>query len=220
MDDQQKPSLYEKANSKFKENKTYSFKEAIQEGNFLIQPLTQNKKFIGITNMFREDDVEKTKEGEIFYKSGLKFHISLPEWDSNLYQKGCDIIVDTLMAYGVDSKFIKSGYKMSDDPQQAGKDVTAYARYSPEKSIVEWNEVLNSITQKLVDAKIPPGYRVSGSMGKNEKIIEGSNYITYRYEKKQPKIDPGTEFKVTVGGQPAYREYEQSSTTVNIGMSK
>jgi hypothetical protein len=92
---------------------------------------------------------------------------------------------------------------MSDHPEQRGKQITIYADASPHKSLVEWNDLLQRITQNLTSKGVPPGYRSPGTAAKPEAPIPGSNYITYRYEKgwPPPGADPCQRIRVNVDVQ-------------------
>lgn len=44
------------------------------------------------------------------------------------------------------------------------------------------------MTEKLVAAEIPPGYRPPGTSKKPERMLNGCNYITYRYLDEDGRI--------------------------------
>jgi hypothetical protein len=164
---------------------------------------------------------------QIPLRYGLKFHISLPEWDREHYKSGCDIVADILMENGISFKYIKDRYKMSADGEQAGKDITVAAAYNPEKDVLFWSRLLTQITRKLVNSDINPGYRVLGSADKPERPIRGSNYVTYRYENELlqgldwPPDDPASHIEVNVQKQKEPRVFQESqdhhSSSVGIG---
>jgi hypothetical protein len=156
--------------------------------------LPGNRSFIGFQ---RGDDPEgqPSQEGHIFKEYGLKFHISLPEFNLEMYKKGWNIVRNTLFYHKVQSfKVIMPGKKMSDDLGQEGKDVTVYIDAEPSRTVEEWKIVLEDVTNRLAQEGISPGYRPPGTAAKPEKPIKGTNYVTYRYENKKeeswPEFDP------------------------------
>lgn len=147
-----------------------------------------NKNFIFF--MPREENTKTPcAEGKVFALLGLKFHISLVETDKDLFLKGWDITRKILLNEKLTFKVVRDGIKMSATKGQEGKDITIYADYNPEKNTNDWHRILLQITEQLVAANVPPGYRPSGSKEKPEGVISGSNYLTYRYfdESQQQK---------------------------------
>jgi hypothetical protein len=182
---------YAYMNDFFEANTDYNAK--IKHGAYEAQVIATNKYFIGL---YQAESVgTPTTEGKLLKAFGLKFHVSLPENNKEKFSAGWDIVKNILIANNVRSfKIIRSNFKMSDDPDQAGKDVTIYSNMNPEKDASQWASILQEITAKLTAANIPPGYKSQGSQKHLEKAIEGSNYITYRYHDelgiltKQPKL--------------------------------
>ncbi len=157
--------------------------------------LPGNRSFIGFARG-EDSSGEPSKEGNIFKEYGLKFHISLPEFNLPMYKRGWDIVRNTLFYHKVQSfKVIMPGKKMSDEVGQEGKDVTVYIDAEPNRTTAEWKIVLEDITNRLAQDGISPGYRPLGTSDKPEKPIRGTNYVTYRYENDKkggswPKHDP------------------------------
>lgn len=150
---------------------------------------------------------EKTQQGEIFEKYGLKFHISLPENDRKKYAEGWNRIKDILI--DEDVKFFKvadENTRMSSRTGQQGKDITIYTNRNPEKTANDWLNILIQITQSLVENEIPPGYQTchkeEGERPDTE--IKGSKYISYRYEyEDESLVDHCRNFNIDV-----YQPYE------------
>lgn len=234
----EKKSIYKEANEYFekKENCNYKY-----QNYMVIHSSALNKGFI-FFNPYDETELEdksldekaKSSEfGETAKSYGLKFHVSIPEWDRNLYKKGFDLLIPILMDAKVDFKFLKSNLSMSTQTGQAGKDITIYANMTPEKSFEDWQELINTMTETLVKNGVPPGYEVKSTKIKPEFKIKGCNYVTYRYEneskpssvcRKRPKPDIVKLMEVTVKNQEkpilytkqdALKQNEQDSGTIN-----
>lgn len=145
----------------------------------------------------------------------LKFHISLPEWDRATFQKGCDIIISTLIGEKIDGfKMVRAHDRLSLQVGQEGKDVTIYAKFNVHMSLEKWTALFKKITDRLVKAHVSPGYKVLGSYirtlsdydsfkdelkGKRippERAI--NSYIYYRYDKQWPQEDRVQGIKVKV----------------------
>lgn len=162
--------------------------------------MKNNTDFVGISLAGRVNEEAETEDGKFFKQYNLKFHISLPEKDKDTeensqYNRGWEIICKTLMTHRiVFFKVIKPGLKMSDVPEQRGKDVTIYVTNNPDKSCKDWQAIFEEITRELVMQGISPGYKqvtlnlkrergskIKGSH-REEKHIKGSHYVSYRYE--------------------------------------
>ncbi len=174
-----------------------------------------DQEFIFVSAMRRTHNPSNV--GKFFSEYGLKFHISLPEDDPTQFSHAWSVVFDVLAKHDIAGfKVIADYKKMSDIEGQEGKDVTIYADHNPEKTLEQWQELLQELTMALTKANIKPGYRPSGTVEKPEKPVSGSNYITYRYENEYyekvaawPKRDPivskteyGKRIKVKVKGQP------------------
>src|SRR5688572_21349085 len=73
----------------------------ILEGNYIATINPKNKDFVMLASLA---DYEPVKgEGEIFKDYGLKFHISLPENNKEMYAKGWQIVRDSLIEAKVNS---------------------------------------------------------------------------------------------------------------------
>jgi hypothetical protein len=159
---------------------------------YCISIVPTNPMFIGFTYV---EDLSNppvpSEQGTIFEKHGLKLHISLPEWDFQLYAQAHNILIPLLLKERVNFKILRrfsvdSHGKdctnfMSQQQGQAGKDITIYVNLNPEKTREEWRDLCIKVTQTLVTNNIPPGYQVK-SLTKPEVQIPGSNYLSYRYE--------------------------------------
>ncbi len=208
---------YEEVSQRFQEDKAYNWRENLTVGNYTIAPPRTNKAFISYCNVSEDTtNLPETEEGKSLVKDGLKIHISLPEWNRAQYCNGCNIVIPMLMASGVDFKVIKSRHRMSEQAGQAGKDITVYAtRKSMDAAM--WQNLIQGITQALVEAGIPPGYRVQGTQKKPEYQINGCNYVTYRYydEYKKRNVTPAhnhlQDIQINVEGQQAAREFGQAN---------
>jgi hypothetical protein len=156
-------------------------------GNYTayVQTDLKTKDFIYFANdKYKPNKISECSDVGILCKIyGLKFHISLPEDDENSRAKGWKIIKDILIDKNINGfKIIKKDKKMSEVEEQRGKDITIYAKLNPELRARDWLAILQKITEHLVQAGVSPGYRCPGSKDEPEKPINGSNYITYRYD--------------------------------------
>lgn len=218
---------YKEISLKFYERQRYDEEKAIQCENYQIFPMAGDAMdFIYFAAQpFYITPVKKErydpKVGKSFREHGLKFHITLPEMDRELFNKECNILIPLLMSHGVDFKILKEHLRMSDDPDQAGKDVTIYASYRPDKSLADWKNIIKEITVTLVENHIPPGYLVESTFKKPEYGIEGCHYVSYRYEinnnPKTPKKDFLKKVYIDVEGQEKARPYVSPSS--KMGMS-
>lgn len=142
-----------------------------------------------------------TTEKRMLAENQLKFHISLPE---DKYAEGWDIVMPILIENGIAQfKIPHEGKYMSSAEGQYGKDITIYADKNPDKGIAEWQEILTAITEALVAANIPPGYKTARTGAESERYdigITGSKYISYRYDIKNPPSvneDPCTQLTIS-----------------------
>ncbi len=95
---------------------------------------------------------------------------------------GWNIVKYILLKHKVEAfKVIRADLKMSDDPEQRGKDITIYAGYDRHLNVEAWQAILAEITTELVAHEIQPGYKQTSSVEKPEKNITGSIYFSYRY---------------------------------------
>jgi hypothetical protein len=192
---------YDALNTHFNTNGTW-----LENNDYMVAIIPSNKQFIAFFK--KEEPKGECPEGIIFKNHGLKFHISLPEYNGEMYRKGWDIVRDTLMSHQVASfKIVRSEFKMSDSPGQEGKDVTVYVDIEPGRTLSSWKNVLQDVTNNLVIAGITPGYRTPGTLEKPEAGVNGSNYITYRYYNEKtrqsvwPNPDPCQNIHVTTQNQ-------------------
>lgn len=141
-------------------------------------PLQKERHFILMTHLKTSKASELKDMNAAHINFRLKFHISLPENEPELFSAGWNIIKTILIQNEVGLfKIVRPGEKMSSTPGQAGKDITIYAYDDKQRSIPQWCEIFESIIEKLVRRGIPPGYRV-----KNDEYIDTTCYISYRYE--------------------------------------
>lgn len=164
-----------------------------------------NGKFIEKGFLFlRKVEISKnvSQEGRIFSDLDLKFHISIPEDNRHQYADAWNIIKDILINYEVGLfKVAHENAKMSSAKGQQGKDITIYTKRNSEKTLQDWQTILQKITERLVAANIPPGYQTSRIGPRADKAIRGSNYISYRYEKGEPEQDFCAQLEIDVPGQ-------------------
>jgi hypothetical protein len=116
-----------------------------------------------------------------FIERGWKFHISISdtnsaETDSNL-SKAWDIIAYHLIENRVYATKVTLPGKRSyiDNPLERGNEITIYA-YRDLKTPAQWQQILQSINNDLLDHRILPGYEPPPS----SHII--SNYISYCHD--------------------------------------
>lgn len=203
-------------NQKMVMGKNYS---AVQGDGKFIGP----KGFIFVgKNSGAQIDEKSTEEGYLWVMQGLKFHVSLPENDPEKYARGWDITKDVLMRNGIKSfKVAHENIKMSAHPpdgSQRGKDITIYVEKNHEKDFDFWNRLHQEITDELVKAGIPPGYRPPELGRRDDKPINGSNYITYRYEKidfPEIKDDLCQKMQVNNPNQKPPMEWKNSQVIAN-----
>jgi hypothetical protein len=206
-------TIYQCVNDYFKEKRSRMDKFKLNEYSYRASLTIDSDNFIYFSmeseiDLF--DNVEVIKDsriGQMVCDYGLKFHVSIPEWSDELYNKGFDLLLPFLMEQKVEFKILKSNLKMSDQTGQAGKDITIYANATPEKSLENWTDLITGITTILVKNGVPPGYLSEGVKQKPESRITGCNYITYRYEKERNKknvrlkTDPVASIKIEVPDQ-------------------
>lgn len=217
-------TVYQLVNDYFRDpkNRKLLSKYMLNQYNYRTSRTIDSEKFIYFqmedeTELFEDTDEDTKKRdpkiGKIVCDYGLKFHVSIPEWDDELYKKSFDLLLPLLMGQQVEFKFLRSEFKMSEQTGQAGKDITIYANMTPQKSLEDWTDLIIRITTILVENDIPPGYAVEGTSTKPQFKIKGCNYVTYRYEDeahgthKRPKPDPVTSIRIEVQGQENPRPY-------------
>lgn len=205
---------YEALNDYFDNRGGGGFFEFTDNHSACIFP--DSKAFIKVITGSSEDIME-SEEGMIFFAYGLKFHISLPEDNKEQFNTGWRIISKILIENDINMfKVIRRGRKVSEDPEQRGKDITIYVGNNPEKTLEDWKDILQQITEQLTLAGITPGYRAPGTVMKPEKPIPGSNYLTYHYHDEKtdasiwPEIDPleNSSFKIEVSNQLPIPEWK------------
>ena len=207
-------TIYEDITDHFFVGKKYDMNDVIDvQPNYRASILGENKDFIYLgvkkTKNILEDSppLHRSELGQLAVKHELKFHISIPEDDEALHKRAIDVLIPVLMKHHVNFKFLKKGLKMTDvegEEQQAGRDITIYAKNSPDKELKDWTALTTEITEFLVKNDIPPGYLVTG---KGERKITGCNYVTYRYEKRTPRDDPIKSMVINIPCQKAPEQY-------------
>jgi len=220
---------YDRLNEHFNAGKARRLSDKNSKYTAMILPL--NPAFIALSSAaLLEEYPESRGEGAIFKKYQLKFHVSLPDWNKDMFAEGWGIIRDILMQHRVTLfKVIRAGKSMSNTAGQAGKDVTIYASDNPEKTLIEWGQICQELTEALVRANIPPGFRPHGTAGKREQSVAGSSYICYRYcdEAEEnakraspwPAPDPCANLRVNVSGQRAIPEWSSRDSLLAISAS-
>lgn len=144
------------------------------------------------TTLFHNRNATYLATLPVYVQYKLQFHIALSEEKNNLHAyeargQAWDIIKDILINHEVrDFKIIRSTEAMSDseDGHQTGKDVTDDAYIEPQRSLAEWNTILNEIHAKLLEYNVPlpsKGAKSSSQRGKEYPIL-GTPIITYRYD--------------------------------------
>lgn len=112
---------------------------------------------------------ENEPQEEAWENVGWKIHISLSLAPGNI-EKAWDIIVDYLILYGV--KACKVLDISEEWPAfQWGKEITLYFH----TEIVRWQELLDEITKKFIDAGIEPNY-----LALSDRPVEGSVFFSCR----------------------------------------
>ena len=181
--------------------------------------------FIHINSTKASSDV-KTQDYETFKGSDLKFHISVDNDNvPNNRERGWDIVKDILMKDEVMSfKVVKRANKMSNIPNQQGKDITIYADANPEKTVEDWKDLLTVITEALVAGNVQPGmptlkegeqpmHDPKGNDPRPDRPIGGPGYCSYGYRDGAPTKD-GKEIDLLNGMhidvEPLQQEQAQS----------
>lgn len=172
------------------------------QGSSFLYVMNTNKIFMEI----KEGECLDV-HAELFFRHGLKFHISLPEDE---YAKSWPIVSDIFMQNQVALfKIPREGVKMSkshekdqEEGEQRGKDITVYAQFDRDFSSMKWGKIMQEITSALVAAGVKPGYRTvrkEDHLAEENKRVDKSwydnqghdnPYISYRYEKSEPPYDP------------------------------
>jgi len=150
-----------------------------------------NKSFIFIKIELDWDKMNKTEDGRAIEDYGMKFHVSLNEEKREDFNRGWDIVCTACMREELNFKVIYPRLKMSDVPEQKGKDVSIYIELRPDKYLSDWKNLAKEISEKLHIAGISPGFRPEdtvkkGKIIKKEHLIPGTPYVSYRYEYKEP----------------------------------
>jgi hypothetical protein len=161
--------------------------------------------------------VSPEEQGDAIFEP--KFHISLQEaknkdkiYHGTNFCQGFNLIKDILIS---EQYNIKS-FKVADMTNimacgaqglQRGKDITIFINTDPGKSIIEyWNPLLTEIITKLVINQVKPGFApiVEGDYDRKDKLIRGTTYISYRYEKEKQGnlfLDRFQNLEIKVDGQ-------------------
>lgn len=230
--------LYERLNELFpKDLEGFGFQDKfteIHEGAYFVSPLSAVKGAMIETAFLHFASVsskpvpleEQTKIGKLSIKTGLKFHISLPEWDRRLYRMACNVIIRELIRKKINSfKVVRDHERMSWTIGQEGKDFTIYVKGNPEMSLKDWSGLLNGINTVLLEKNVPPGYRIlgnyisalkdyedlKGEMIKHripkEARVQGSFRFYYRYEEPIFEKDPIEVIKIESSSSIESRSY-------------
>ena len=242
LDDSSEDFSYKNLNTKYYENPSHDKAKIMFDFNNIEYAVTANtpKYFFNFGQTYKILEEDKVAETQIL-EWKLKFHISLPEQEKkfswypfgtinsnekisnnkkiNAYEKGWNIVKRILIDNQVASfKVICAGKKMSEIEGQAGKDITIYAYQNPDKTIKDWEKIIQEITEKLVNAGINPGYKVEDNKNKFELAIKGSQYVYYRYEnnKKYKKDeDPCEKIEINVNNQVEAICFKQENNNNN-----
>lgn len=140
----------------------------IRMGGYVIQ--TTDASLITLKHHSFEESPISTR--------GWKFHVSIDDRSQENIKRACEEIAKILMREGVVlAKFEKCTIS-SDDVisfSERGRQITIYARPQGDASVKWWKNLLSSITMRLVELGIPPGYCNAVS-----KKVSQSEYISYR----------------------------------------
>lgn len=114
-------------------------------------------------------------------------------------------------------KVVRKGVKMSTDPDQRGKDVTVYAYEDINIKPEQWFTIMKEITLALTKAHIPSGYRPPIENKTEEKPLNGSNYVCYRYENPNYIThDPFENMSMQIPEQLAIATWTLAETTSSL----
>lgn len=116
---------------------------------------------------------------------GWKLHISVDDENNNLI-KAWDCIIDVFLKHKLSFVKIQKLENIKDnidEPWDCGRQFTIYMQQNPEKTIEEWQALMNEITDIFVRENIRPGY-----LNPTTKRIEGSSYFSYKND-KNPKLE-------------------------------
>lgn len=127
----------------------------------------------------------RTFECEEFLKKnsnplGWKFHISIDDERENMIL-AWDNIVPIFMKHKVNFiKLIRPECHQDDEHSESerGRQFTVYIEQNLEKTKDDWQNLINEITDKLVEKGIKPGYQNVVA-----KAVQGSSYFYYRNDK-------------------------------------
>lgn len=130
-------------------------------------------------------EVEEYKGSKLLHSYALKFTFLSPSGDLKKYDlpllsfsKNADLT--EIKKNIVEHCLSKIG---TDAVDQRGKEITVYLASNLEKTISDWNNILKKITETLVENEVPVGYQPSLVGDRADKKIDGTDYVTYRYEK-------------------------------------
>ena len=189
----------------------YNYKAGLSSDSTDYISLTRGSSGFSVDSPPRE----KSPFGNSISRHRLKFHVSIPEEDHELKKRAFDLLIPIMMRYEVSFKFLRESLKTYNDPLQAGKVITIYTKDNLDKNKEAWERLIYEITSTLVQNGIPPGYRVgfnAPAKVKPERKINGSNYVTYRYESiKWPNPDPVEDIRIDVKDQQESKIYEKTN---------
>jgi hypothetical protein len=204
--------------------------KAVEElqGNYRAFIQGANKAYIFFYNnkSAMEAESKKCDEGIVLSTLGLKFHISLPEDVQNkiMLYNGWDIVKTIFIDNDLFFKVLREEYIKDIKLDDHGKLITLYANNNPNMTIEKWRLILENVTQRLEDNLIEPGPRATSTKDKPEEYINGSRFISYRYddecnayEKLKAKITPNKKKPIgSAAVEKARLEKAAAEETLNL----
>lgn len=181
-------------NKTSKDQSAFSYEriqQATAEGRTYLQTVVNMG---GYSGLLIDAFYEITLDGRLKSKkspNNFKMHVAIDDThnriaiDSNL-ERGYNIVDQILRKNRVfHYKVVRPGVKMDQDLSrlcQARKQITIFSgEEGPNRSLAEWEQIMDEIVLTLVDQEVEPKPEL---IGEQDVRVKGSRYITYRCDNK------------------------------------
>jgi hypothetical protein len=189
-------------------NKVTGEDDAITHLSFEAFPNTLSKDFI---SLYKDRGIHGIERND-----GIKFHISVANIEDNI-ERGWNIVLKHIIKNNiVNCKVIRDHLrsKMMIDKKQVGKEITVYIYKNIEKSVKDWEKIIQEITEDLAKNKIIPG-----PMAGSDNSIKGCNYISYRgYKASTQQFEFSSDSEETSPGVPKLDNKEDDDQLAEINL--